>query len=221
MSKRLAQFIRLLALSVAVVLAGCAGSPAPGQTTTASTATSGSTTPTSVPVTSSAGEDWPTYHKDLARSGFDAVTVRSPKTLWTSARLDGDVYAEPLIVGNRVLVATEQNSVYCLAFDTGTPLWQVNLGSPVAISQLGCGDIDPSGTTSTPVTDPAKGLLYVAARVQPNHHELFTIDINNGSVLSHRTVDPPGSDTRVQQQRGALALYDGRVYIPFGGLCGD
>jgi outer membrane protein assembly factor BamB len=33
--------------------------------------------------------------------------------------------------------------------------------------------------------------------------------------------DPPGIDPRTHQQRGALALAGGRVYIPYGGLFGD
>ncbi len=208
-------------LFTAILIGGCVerGGPAlpspsgprPGSTDTASPGT---------PALPSQ-DDWPTYHRDLSRGGFDPVPFGSPNRIWTSEPLDGDIYAEPLVVGDRVLVATEQNSVYCLDFATGKSQWHVNLGTPVAISQLGCGDIDPSGTTSTPVADPSMGRLYVVARVQPNHHELFTIDIMTGAVLSHRTVDPPGSDPRVQQQRSALALYGGRVYVPFGGLYGD
>jgi outer membrane protein assembly factor BamB len=118
-------------------------------------------------------------------------------------------------------VATEQNSVYSLDIQTGKVLWQVNLGKPVPRADLACGNIDPSGITSTPVADPITGHLYVVARIQPNHHELFVLDIQTGTVVSHRTVDPPGADPRVQQQRSALALSNGRVYIAFGGLYGD
>jgi outer membrane protein assembly factor BamB len=141
--------------------------------------------------------------------------------LWTSAILDGDIYAEPLVVGEKVLVATEQNSVYSLDFQTSKILWQVNLGTPVPRAELACGNIDPSGITSTPVADPITGRLYVVARIQPDHHELFVLDIQTGAVVSHRTVDPPSADPRVQQQRSALALSNGRVYVAFGGLDGD
>ena len=37
----------------------------------------------------------------------------------------------------------------------------------------------------------------------------------------HRTVDPPGLSSRVEQERAALTLAGGRVYVPFGGLYGD
>jgi hypothetical protein len=40
-------------------------------------------------------------------------------------------------------------------------------------------------------------------------------------VLWQQTIDPVGSDARVQQLRGALAIGTGYVYVPFGGLFGD
>lgn len=213
-----AKILKLLLPGLVLLLAGCVGQRVPKTTLPTETTTTASTTS---PATLLVADDWPTYHKDLARTGFDRVTVKSPDTLWESEKLDGDVYAEPLIVGNQVFIATEQNSVYSFDLATGKRLWRASLGTPVAISQLGCGDIDPSGTTSTPVADPPAGRLYVVARVQPNHHELFTVDIKDGSIISHRVVDPPGSDPRFQQERGALALSQGRIYIPFGGLYGD
>jgi outer membrane protein assembly factor BamB len=88
-------------------------------------------------------------------------------------------------------------------------------------ADLSCGNIDPSGITATPVADVSAGRLYVVGRLQPNHHELFVLNIATGATISHRTVDPPGSDPRVQQERGALALANGKIYIPFGGLFGD
>lgn len=36
-----------------------------------------------------------------------------------------------------------------------------------------------------------------------------------------RSLDPSGMDPTVQQQRGALALANGRVWVTFGGLDGD
>ncbi len=141
-------------------------------------------------------DNWLTYHRDLSRSGFDpGVSLGgSLHRLWTSDVLDGDIYAEPLVVGEKVLVATEQDSVYSLDTKTGKVLWHVNLGTPVPLADLSCGNIDPSGITGTPVIDSVTGRLYVVARIQPNHHELFVVDINTGDVVLHRTVDPTGSD---------------------------
>jgi len=52
-------------------------------------------------------------------------------------------------------------------------------------------------------------------------HELVAIDTANGSVRWRRAIDPPGLSGRVEQERGALALSGGRVYVPYGGLYGD
>ena len=40
-------------------------------------------------------------------------------------------------------------------------------------------------------------------------------------IRFQRAVDAPGNDPRVHQQRSALALANGRVYVAFGGLAGD
>jgi outer membrane protein assembly factor BamB len=135
--------------------------------------------------------------------------------------LDGRVYAEPLASGGAVIVATEGDSVYSISEANGTVLWRANLGAPVPRSELPCGDIDPTGITSTPVIDTATRTLYVVAFLEPPHHEVFALDLRNGGVLFHRNADPPGADPLVQQQRGALALANGMVYVPYGGLYGD
>jgi outer membrane protein assembly factor BamB len=136
--------------------------------------------------------------------------------------LDGDVYASPLIVSGHVLVATENNTVYSLDVFTGAVVWQRHLGDPVDASTLACGNIGPvTGITGTPAADVVGRRLYVVAFLRGYHHALFTLSLTDGSVVGQQTVDPPGSDPSVQQERGALALGSGRVYIPFGGLYGD
>ena len=136
--------------------------------------------------------------------------------------MDGDVYASPLIVSGHVLVATENNSVYSVDLFTGAVVWSRHLGDPVDASTLPCGDIGPvTGITGTPVADVTAGRLYVVAFLRGYHHVLFTLRLVDGSVVAEQSVDPSGSVPAVQQERGALALGFGRVYIPFGGLYGD
>jgi hypothetical protein len=87
---------------------------------------------------------------------------------------------------------------------------------------LPCGDINPSGITSTPVIDTATGTLYVVAFEMPApEHVLYGLSVANGSVLSHVVIDPPGVSSTVEQQRAGLGLANGYVYVPFGGLFGD
>ena len=166
---------------------------------------------------------WPTYHRDPSRSGSDPTTpsLLHPLQAWKSASLDGQVFAEPLVIGGRIFVATEGDSVYALDVQSGRTLWRTHLGQPVSRSQLPCGDIDPSGITGTPVADPQSGRLWLVAFVQPGRHELISLDLADGSVRARRSIDPPAADPLVLQQRAALALSDGIVYVAFGGLFGD
>jgi outer membrane protein assembly factor BamB len=179
--------------------------------------TPGTTTP--VPLT---GNDWPMYHANLARTG-EAPTAPDPQrltTLWQHT-LDGAVYAEPLVVNGRVLVATENDTLYALDARTGQVQWKTNVGTPVPLADLPCGDIDPLGITGTPVYDPETGLVFAVAEIQGQAHILVGLDVATGQIKVRRLVDPPGIDPQVEQQRAALALFGGRVYIAFGGLDGD
>lgn len=141
--------------------------------------------------------------------------------MWSTA-LDGDVYASPLVVQGHVLVATENDTVYSLDLFTGEVVWKAHLGNPVAASSLPCGDIAPvSGITGTPAVDLGAGRVYAVAYLQGHHHMLFGLSLVDGSVAMQQDVDPVGSDVAVQQQRGALAIGSGFVYVPLGGLYGD
>jgi outer membrane protein assembly factor BamB len=91
----------------------------------------------------------------------------------------------------------------------------------VSGGSLPCGNLDPSGITGTPVADPRAGILYVVAYRSGFRHVLVALDLKTGAVRFQRPVDPPGGDVRTEQQRSALALSHGRVYVSYGGLYGD
>ena len=169
------------------------------------------------------GGNWTTYHGGTSRNGFLPMAgVTAVHAQWTAPlALDGQVYAQPLTCGGAVLAATESNSVYAVNASNGSILWKTNLGTPVPGSALPCGDISPSGITGTPVIDVATGTLYAVAFVNPGQHVLFGLNLHTGSVVSHVDVDGVGANPLVEQQRGALLLADGAVYIPYGGLDGD
>ncbi len=196
-------------------------------------ACSGPDGPTPPPLGSDPGESeqpaapldgrWFTYHADAARSGVaQGPSLANARRAWTSARLDADIYAEPLVVGGNVIAATQNNSVYALDGSTGTIVWRTNLGPPVDSSTLPCGNIAPtSGITGTPVLDPSTGLLYAVAFLAPGHHELFALRERTGDIVWSRGVDPPGMDPLTHQLRAALTLANEHVYVAFGGLFGD
>lgn len=213
----------ILPLVASAAVAGCGNSAVPSTSASSSVTTSQTAAvPSSAPFVRSDTE-WTTYMGDPARSGVGPSTpvAASPHRTWT-APVDGDVYAEPLVTGGSVIVATEQDSVYSLDAATGAIRWRAHLGDPVALAQLVCGNIDPNGITSTPVVDSAAGVVYAVAMLGgPLRHELFAVRLSDGGVLWHRTVDPPGTSPRVHQQRGSLNLAHGRVYFSYGGFAGD
>jgi outer membrane protein assembly factor BamB len=173
---------------------------------------------------SASGEDWTTYHGNNARTGYQQVANFTSVTRdWNSTPLDGIVFAEPLVYGGDVFVATENNSVYALNAQTGGIVWRTNLGEPVISDILPCGDIEPvTGITGTPVIDPSTGTLYVVSYSGLTvSHVLSAINVSTGAVVWQRGADPPGSVVTAQQERSALSLANGMVYIPYGGLAGD
>jgi outer membrane protein assembly factor BamB len=167
-------------------------------------------------------QDWPTYHRTAARTGDAPGTPAAGRlaVAWTR-HLDGAVYGQPLVIGNLVIAATEGDSVYGLDRATGQVRWRVQVGTPVPLSELPCGDIDPLGITGTPVYDPATGLVYVVAETTGYHHVLFGVSVTSGRVEVRRDVPTPDGHPANDQQRAALALAAGRVYVAFGGLEGD
>jgi outer membrane protein assembly factor BamB len=173
--------------------------------------------PASIPATG-----WPTYHATNDRAGLATGATR-PSSLalsWTG-HVDGAVYGQPLVVGTSVIAATENNTVYSFDLATGAPLWRAHLASPIARSDLPCGNIDPLGITGTPAYDAATGSVFVVTETTGGSHELVAVDAANGRVRFSRNLDVAGHNRLAEQERGALAVANGRVYVPFGGLFGD
>ena len=125
-----------------------------------------------------AGADVLTWHNDLARTGLnkhefilrpDNVNVTDFGKLFV-ASVDGQIYAQPLIVSGLefpgwgkydvLYVATEHNSVYAIDADTGFLLWRVSLNGPgeTPADTDECDPITPEvGITATPVIDRRSG----------------------------------------------------------------
>ena len=183
-------------------------------------------TPTPGPATATVDRpnstDWTTYHRDNTRTGYvpDMLDPQRLAVAWNTT-LDGAVYAEPLVVGGHVLVATEGDTLYSLDARTGQIEWRTNVGESVPLSALPCGNVDPLGITGTPVYDPATGLVFAVAEVRGPAHILVGIDVRTGEVRVRRSADPEGMDPLAHQQRAALTLSNGLVYIAYGGLFGD
>jgi len=153
--------------------------------------------------------------------------------------VDDQVYSQPLIVtGVRigggthdvVYITTVSNSVY--AFDANdirnaAPLWHVNFGTPANVNDFafGCTDINGNmGIMGTPVIDKQRGVLYVVALTRLQDHfvqRLHALDITTGVDLpgSPVPIEAPEFNPLMQNQRPALALANGQIYVGYSSHC--
>ena len=150
-----------------------------------------------------------------------------------STVVSGQVYAQPLVIGSQLLVATENDNVYSLDTQTGAISWSLSLGPAWPSSAVGCGDLTPYiGVTSTPVYDPATGTIYLTAVVNDGP-SLYSPDVYLVAINAQRgTVDwkapvrgaPVNDPSRpfyplTERQRASLLLLDGEVYMAFSSYC--
>ncbi len=174
-----------------------------------------------------ATSSWTVYHGNPQGSGFDTsgVTFSPPAPAWTSPVLDGQVYGEPLEATGRVFVATENDTVYALAANTGAVLWSTHVGTPVPAGDLPCGDISPDvGITGTPVVDAARGEIFAVADELVSGapaHFLVGFNMYSGAQELNQAVDPPGQGPAAILQRTGLNLSNGNVVFGYGGNSDD
>jgi polyvinyl alcohol dehydrogenase (cytochrome) len=180
------------------------------------------------PAASGFGSNWTEYHGSPLGTGVDtAGTDLSPLgPAWVSPTFDGQLYGEPLVYAGRVFAATENDTVYELAANTGKVIWTTHVGTAVPSGDVTCGDIGPSvGITGTPVIDPSRHEIFVVADELVGSsnisHHLVGLNLYSGNVELNEAVDPPMSTPSALLQRPGLALDDGQVIIGFGGNDGD
>ena len=212
---------------LAAVLVACGGGAASAaQGASLVTAPPAATRVAAQPAAAAAPTGWFTYHDDNQRTGLarTGAALGSVHPVWTSPALNGDVYAEPLVWRNLVIVATEGDSLYALASGSGRVVWATHVGTPVPQNRLPCGDIDPEGITSTPVIDPSDGRLFAIEETMAGTAVTFRVvvlDANTGHLIYQQSAVPAGMHVIAQQARSALVLANGRVYASYGGLDGD
>ena len=170
---------------------------------------------------------WSTYQGDAAGTGVAAGYSRviTSSRAWASRGLDGQLFGEPLVVGDDVIVATERDVVYALSASNGAVRWSRRLARPVPSSELACGNISPDvGVTGTPVIDVSRDEVFVVADElvgREVEHRLVGLNDHTGATMLNEPVDPPGTDHAALLQRTGLTLDDGRVVFGFGGNYGD
>ena len=188
-----------------------------------------------------------TQHNNLGRTGANLKeTVLTPADvnaghfgMLVRHVVDDQVYSQPLVVTevkigggthDVVYITTVNNSVY--AFDANdsddtAPFWHVNFGTPANVNDhdFACTDMNGKmGIVGTPVIDKARGVIYVAAltRVQAGFvQRLHALDMATGADLpgSPVAIEAPAFDALIQNQRDALTLANGQIYIGYSSHC--
>jgi hypothetical protein len=165
-----------------------------------------------------------------------------------NATFNGAMWASPLYFehgpgGKGIFIAvTTGNDVYALDETTGMVTWHANIGNSPTMNGVGCGNIHPLGVVSTPVIDPTPGpdgfgTLYVAGAIGTtdiDHHAAFALSLKDGSTRAGWPVNVSAVQAAVataagvndfhpaaSNQRSALSLVGGILYIAYGGHDGD
>jgi outer membrane protein assembly factor BamB len=188
-----------------------------------------------------------TQHNDRERTGANLrETVLTPANvnakqfgMLFKRVVDDQVYGQPLVVANVkigggthdvVYVTTVNNSVYAFDANEGSasaPIWHVNFGVPANLhdGKFGCLDINGKmGIIGTPVIDAASGTLYVVAMTRVSDafmQRLHALDLATGADVANSPVviAAPGFDALMQNQRPALLLSNGSVYVGYASHC--
>ena len=187
-----------------------------------------------------------TQHNDNARTGTNLnETILTPSNVNVNQFgmlfkrvVDDQVYGQPLVVTNVniaggthnvVYVTTVHNSVYAFDADNVSataPYWHVNLGTPVpAAGHFGCTDMTGNmSIVGTPVIDANTNTLYVVSLTPSGTsfvQHLHALDISTGAEKFGGPVQITASEFNAlnQNQRPALLLANGNVYIGYSSHC--
>ncbi|HEX4466520.1 MAG TPA: PQQ-binding-like beta-propeller repeat protein, partial [Solirubrobacteraceae bacterium] len=173
---------------------------------------------------------------DPGEPSLSPATVQSPGfgELFTT-KLAGQIYAQPLVVGNTVVVTTEKANAYGVNATTGAVIWKRAFGTPFKASTIGCSDLKPDiGSTATPVIDPATETVYLTTRLQEgkgiagSHWYLQALSASTGQEKAGFPIEIKGTPYNTpgipfneghEFARPALLLLGGVVYVAFASNC--
>ncbi len=225
------RFRRRRVLGVVVVLALVAGALIARTVVASSSAHASSPPNVTTAAFNNMRTDWDPNEPNLSPSDVQSGTFGKIFT----AKLDGSIYAQPLVYNGTVIVTTEKAYAYGLNSTTGKIIWQHKFGKPFEASEIGCGDLTPDiGSTSTPVIDPSTGIVYLTTRLQTgtgltnSHWWLQAVSATTGTEVSGFPVEIQGTpynspgvsfNDNYAMQRPGLLLLGGVIYLAFASDC--
>ena len=174
--------------------------------------------------------DVATYHVNDLRTGWNKYEYTLTQANVGSAQftqlmnlpVDGDVYAEPLVLNGEMidgvahdvlLVATENDSLYAFDAESGALLWSRNFTNPstgltaMPSSYVSCHNVWPTvGITGTPVVERSLDAVFLVDKLAQStpsgsvvYQELRKISLSTG-------MDLPGSPVTIG---GGVTMSDG------------
>jgi hypothetical protein len=159
--------------------------------------------------------------------------------LLMSLPVDGEIYAQPLVVSgisingktrNAVYVTTMNDTVYCFDADAGTPLWNVHLGTPIPTPS---GNVNGTlGIESTPYINLSTQTMYLVTNTLEQGaatYRIHELDITTGaerisSVVIGGAVQGSGTgssggsitfNAAIENQRPGLAFANNMIFVAF------
>jgi outer membrane protein assembly factor BamB len=130
---------------------------------------------------------WPTFHHDLAHSGYtESPAPRTNQTEWTYSVGGGVVWSSPTVVDGKVFIGSMDHRVYCIDALTGTQVWNYTTGGEV---------------WSSPAV--AGGKVYVGSE---DSGRVFCLNEFTGAQVWNYS-------TGANWLQTSLAVADGRVYV--------
>jgi hypothetical protein len=181
-----------------------------------------------------------TASQNAQRTGWDSSEPNmGPSVVPTfvprfNATVNGEVYAQPLVIGSTVIVATENDWVYGLNAGTGAQIWATHLGPAYPISSdptfAQCHDMTGDlGVTGTPAYAPATGDIFMFANIMNGSSpEYYMVRMNptTGAVISKTPITgSPSNDPNITfsakftMERPGVLVMGGAVYGAFGSHC--
>lgn len=168
-----------------------------------------------------------------------AATMTADATFNTGAKFTGNMWASPLYLAPKAaggkglfFAVTTGNDVIAIDETSGATVWTKSIGTPAQANGVSCGNIHPLGILSTPVIDAASRTIYVAGAVGNastiQKHVITAYNADDGMEKAGWPVDTTGLtsgsvtfNAPPQNQRSALSLVGGKLYVGYGGHIGD